>query len=388
MLDALIVGGGPVGLYLGCLLSLRGLSVQVLETRREISAHSRAVGLHPLALELFERVGLAQAAVSAGVRVPGGVLRGPGGVLGELELSTVSVQYPFVLTLPQRDTETLLQARFAELAPGALRRGVRVTQISQTAQGVCVTATQTNESQDEETCHFQARFVIGADGRRSTVRQLSQIPFEGRTYPDAYLMGDFPDTTAYGPRAAIYLLPGGVVESFPLPGQVRRWVAHTGALRPDATPAELTHLLRERTGLHIPAGECRMLSAFEARRHAAAAMHSGRVLLIGDAAHEVSPIGGQGMNLGWLDAAALAPLLELALTSHQLDSRPFGQFSRERLAAARRAARQAEINMFLGRPATPGTLRLREKTLGAVLRSRAAPKLAEVFTMRWAALAN
>ena len=383
MLDALIVGGGPVGLYLGCLLALRGLSVQVLEARSESSPHSRAVGLHPLALELFERIGLAQSAVSAGVQVPGGVLRGPGGVVGELELSAVSERYPFVLTLPQRDTETLLEARFAELAPCALRRGVQVTQITQMAQSVCVTA-----SQGEDTQRLQARFVIAADGRRSTLRHLSQIAFPGHTYPDAYLMGDFPDTTAYGPRAAIYLLPGGVVESFPLPGQLRRWVAHTGALRPQATPTDLTRLLCERTGLHIPADECRMLSAFETRRHTAATMHSGRVLLIGDAAHEVSPIGGQGMNLGWLDAAALAPLLEEALRSDQLDSRPFEQFSRERLAAARRAAQQAEINMFLGRPATLSTLKLRERVLGAVLRSRAAPKLAEVFTMRWAALAN
>ncbi|GAA4013632.1 NAD(P)/FAD-dependent oxidoreductase [Deinococcus rubellus] len=378
MLDILIVGGGPVGLFLGCLLAQRGLSIQILERRAAPSLHSRAVGLHPPALELFERIGAAHSAVQAGVLVRSGVLRGPGGVVGELSFAGVSARYPFVLVLPQHDTEKLLEARLNELAPHSLRRGVSVQSLTQKKESVAVTALE-----DGAETTFQARLVVGADGRRSLIRSLLNIAFQGHTYPDTYLMGDFPDTTAYGSQALLHLGPGGIVESFPLPGQRRRWVAYTSELRPDASAADLSALLAERTGLHVPAQECSMLSAFETRRHVAQTMVRARAVLIGDAAHEVSPIGGQGMNLGWLDAAALTPLLEQAVQQPAFDPRPFEQFSAARLRAARRAAQQAEINMWLGRPLTPLLIPAREALMRGALNPVSAPKLANLFTMRW-----
>src|SRR5699024_2021681 len=139
------------------------------------------------------------------------------------------------------------------------------------------------------------------------------------TYPDTYLMGDVADSgTRRGAR--IHLEPGGVIEAFPLPGAMRRWVAHTGTARLGTgrfgksrsarTPEELAAIVRRRTGERIDPATNTMISAFGVRRRTAERMVDGRVVLIGDAAHEVSPIGGQGMTLGWLDALALAPLLE------------------------------------------------------------------------------
>ena len=380
-LDVAIVGGGPVGLFLACLLAGRGLSVRVFEARSAISPHSRAIGIHPPALELFDALGMAPALIAEGVKVPGGVLRAATGeLLGELSLEGVSKRYPFVLALPQARTETLLEKRLCELAPGSLRRGVRVSQVDQRGDRVRLSLQSENGPPES----VQARFVVAADGSRSALRALLGVNYPGKTYTDTYLMGDFPDTTVYGSRALIQLAAGGVVESFPLPGARRRWVARTDRLWPDATAADLVALLRERTGQYVPAGECSMLSAFETRRHAAESMVRGRVAFIGDAAHQVSPIGGQGMTLGWCDAAALSPLLEGVLSGvSSLDK--LAQFGRIRLKAARRAAVQAELNMWAGRPAAGLSGWGRGALLRTLLASPAAPTLARLFTMRWAA---
>src|SRR5699024_1215707 len=97
--------------------------------------------------------------------------------------------------------------------------------------------------------------------------------------------------------------------SFPLPGRMRRWVAHTGTQLTEECPRVLTELITERTGEQLDSTTSTMISAFHVRRRIAQCMTAGRCVILGDAAHEVSPIGGQGMTLGWLDAIDLAPQL-------------------------------------------------------------------------------
>jgi 2-polyprenyl-6-methoxyphenol hydroxylase-like FAD-dependent oxidoreductase len=316
--------------------------------------------------------------LDAGVVIRSGVVRSEAGVLGELHFTAASPKYPFVLALPQVQTEQLLEGRLHQLAPGTLRRGVQVTAVNNGPELVEVQAQQGGQS-----LTLRARYLVGADGCRSLVRQQLGVAYAGGTYTDTYLMGDFPDTTAYGSTALLYLNRGGVTECFPLPGGMRRWVARTDQLSQGAEVGELTRLIRQRTGQYLPEAECSMLSAFEVRHHAAPQMVTGRTLLIGDAAHEVSPIGGQGMNLGWLDAAMLAPRLHQALNRPERAPTVLRDFERARQRSARIATRQAELNMLAGRPAGEVWHTGREWLVRGLLRPTVQPLLAQAFAMRW-----
>ncbi|MGO4804977.1 FAD-dependent oxidoreductase [Arthrobacter sp. 2MCAF15] len=391
MAEVLIVGAGPVGLFMAALLLQDGVDVQVLEQRSAPEPHSRAIGIHPPALMALARAGIAGSLVAEGVQIRRGVAVARGKTLAEMSFDGVSDRFPFVLSLPQCRTEAVLERRVSELDDGAVHRAVRLTRLSD--DGARFTA---EAESPRGALRYSAPLLIAADGVRSTVRASQGIGLRVKEYPDSYLMGDFADWTGFGPDAALFLAGAGIVESFPLPGQRRRWVVRLGpGDPPPGGPAANGHAangqggdacwlmrcVRERTGLEIDAGTNSMLSSFGVRSRLARRMVAGRTVLIGDAAHEVSPIGGQGMNLGWIDAAMLAPIVKAAVRGSDVTG-SLRTFEHTRLRAAARAARQAEINMTLGRPLADGLLAVRNRAIGGIAAVPAVNSLiARRFTM-------
>ncbi|MFT2706322.1 FAD-dependent oxidoreductase [Clavibacter zhangzhiyongii] len=384
-LDALVVGGGPVGIHLAALLAQAGLDVRVWEARAEPALLSRAIGIHAPALDAFERLGVADEMVAEAVLVRHGIAMSGGRPIGRVAFAGVSATHPYVAALPQWRTEAILVRRLAALAPDALRRGVALTGLDVdpvAAAGGGIRATGTDA--DGRPVEVRARLVIGADGTRGAVRELLGIAVDERPLPDRFLMGDAPDTTDGGDDAVITLHPDGVVESFPLPGGMRRWVVGVRAGERGGDPAEtVAATVRARTGHVVHPRDLGPVSGFGVRRRLARRMSAGRALIIGDAAHEISPIGGQGMNLGWLDADALAPILVDAVRRRDgvPDAARIARWERDRLASARRAAVQSEINTALGRPVRGLTRLVRDAGLRAVLASPAAAGLASVYAM-------
>lgn len=382
--DVLIIGGGPVGLFLAALLLQDGASVRVLEQRRSRNLHTRAIGIHPPALEALHQVGIAGSAVQDGVQIREGMAVSGGKTIGTMSFGAVSDAFPFVLALPQYRTEQLLEERVRQLDGEAIVRGVQALEVTDDGGHVTVVGQACGPAGCREV-KFGASLVVAADGARSRVRNLLGVPVDSRSYPDHYLMGDFQDPGLHGEKAVLFLEPGGIVESFPLPGGIRRWVVRLGRPAGSAGPVQLAELVRERTGILPDARTSTMLSAFSVRSALARTMAAGRIVLIGDAAHEISPIGGQGMNLGWLDAQALSPIILSALSGGQKDSaaRQFKEFDTSRRQAAIVARRQSEINMMLGRPLPEPLLALRNLGIRAAAASPAVNLwVARRFTMQ------
>jgi 2-polyprenyl-6-methoxyphenol hydroxylase-like FAD-dependent oxidoreductase len=380
MTEVVIVGAGPVGLYLAALLLQEGVQVRVLEQRLRREEHSRAIGIHPPALEALDKAGVARSMVGAGVPIRSGTALSGGKTVGSMSFAAVSGRFPFVLSLPQYSTESLLEQRVRDLDDSALLRGARVSEV--TDDGGLVTAAVAAPEKSGAGSRITARLLVAADGARSSVRSLLNIGVNTKTYPDHYVMGDFAADADHEEQAVLYLEAGGIVESFPLPDGRRRWVVRTG--RPGGTMDAdgLSRLVYHRTGVRPDPATNTMLSAFSPRSSVACRLVAGRAVLIGDAAHEISPIGGQGMNLGWLDAAELAPIICAALAGASVGS-GLRDYASRRLKAAHRARWQAGLNMALGRPLAPPLLGVRNLALGTVAGLPAANRLvARRFTMQ------
>jgi len=371
-----VIGGGPVGLVFALSAHARGLRPLVVERRTSPRSESRAIGIHPPSLELLDRLGLADRFLARGILVRRGLAFGTRGIVGAISFHQLSGRHKYVLALPQQETETLLREALEERVPDALLRGRTVTGITQTAADVEIELTDVHGT----VRHARATAAVACDGKHSATRGLCGVRYEGGPYDGAYAMGDFPDTTTLGDQGAVFLTPHGLVESFPLPGGYRRWVIR----RQDAcglpTADEIATVVRERTGHVVCAADGLAVSGFRAEHWLASQFSIGRVAFAGDAAHVISPIGGQGMNVGWLGAEDLAETIADSLRRGTDLEAALARSAARRLRVVTAARRRSELNMWIGRPtARPER---RERVVGLLLRGIAGHVFARSVTMR------
>ncbi|HYW33996.1 MAG TPA: NAD(P)/FAD-dependent oxidoreductase [Balneolaceae bacterium] len=370
-----IAGGGPVGLFLACCLYESGISCVIFEKRLNPIAHSRSIGIQPVSLELFEKTGLAKTFIDEGIKVQEGRAFCHEKPIGRISFRSCPPPYPFILTLPQHRTEKILARHLCDLDESILQRGTKVTAVEESNHYV-----QLQIDRQGQKKRVQAKFVVGCDGKKSFIRQAAGIDFTGKIYDDTYIMGDFTDNTSLGCAAGIFLCRQGVIESFPLSEQKRRWVVKTATYQPKIIREDIERRIQQRINHDLRGTENFMLSSFGVQKKFAKTMNKNRILLAGDAAHVISPIGGQGMNLGWLDAWDLSQVLQKKLADGKPGRNQFEAYSRRRLKIAGKAARRAEFNMMMGRETN--FLIAKKYFLRGLLKSPASYLLARLFTMR------
>lgn len=345
--DVLVVGAGPVGLLAACLLVQAGRRVLVCERRTDPGDRTRAIGIHRPGLDALEAVGIGYDVRAAALSLAGGEVRSRGRTLAALAFTP---NRP-ILILPQPRADVLLRDRLDALDPQALMTGTSVRAVRDEGALVRVVL---EGAEGRRT--VTASLVVVADGVHSPLRRAFGVAWSARPGRAAYAMADVADADA-GDRALLFCEPEGLVESFPLPDGRRRWVVRQGAGASIGTGAELRATIERRTGLRAAVPDDADVSSFAASQHVAQRVQRGRVVLLGDAAHELSPIGGQGMNLGWSDAVRLAAALEHWAPAH---APALAAFARRTQRGARTAQRRSTLYMAMGAPAGTPLVAARE----------------------------
>ncbi|MFD6698758.1 MULTISPECIES: FAD-dependent oxidoreductase [unclassified Microbacterium] len=363
--DIVIVGAGPVGLLLACLLAQDGIDVAVCERRQGDDPRSRAIGVHAPGLQMLDRAGVGAMVRSASLALEGGDVLCRGRILASLDFSA----HRPVRVLPQQRTHALLRERLQSLSAGALRPGCSVRAVRDEGEFVRL-AVERPAGRQEVT----AAFVVLADGVHSALRHQVGLGWRRRPGRAAYTMADVPDPAA-GVRAQLHCEPGGIVEAFPLPGGMRRWVLRGSGVH---TGAEFREAIAERIGRDPEIEDDIQPTGFVATQHLSRTVVRGRVALLGDAAHEISPIGGQGMNLGWVNAGRLATALRAALVEGEAD---LGGYARGALRAARAAQRRSAFYMTMGAPARGVPMVAKETLIRALGSAPLRPWAAGLVTM-------
>jgi 3-(3-hydroxy-phenyl)propionate hydroxylase len=316
----LISGGGPTGVIAALACAQRGFRVTLLEAAREIDDNPRAATTHPSTLEYIDRLGFVDEFIDKGLvcryfqfwdrdsrtRV----------AQFDHELLRDETKFPFAVQTEQHKLVQMLLPKIAAHPGCSAELGTEVVDAVQDDRGVKVTVRR-----DGELSQLDCDWLVAADGGRSTIRKLLDIPFEGFTFPERFTVlttvHDFERSLGCCYRnylagseewAMIFKVAGDDMKG--------RWraVMPTRESETDAQALADASVLGRIQGLD---GSCTLddvvhRKIYNVHQRIAAQFRVGRIYLAGDASHLNNPIGGLGLNCGIHDAMELVDTLEAA----------------------------------------------------------------------------
>jgi NADPH-dependent dioxygenase len=336
--EILIVGAGPVGLISALELARRNVPIRLIERRRAPSSTARAFSLHARTMEMFEHIGIAHRLEEVSLMCPGNVYHFPGtGMADEdkprTDFRVLSSRYAFYCKLNQNDFEQVLREHLLASYGIVPEYGRELDDLNNRPDHVEV---QIRHAEDEriEIAHYS--WVIGADGSRSKVRTLSEIPFPGDRVGVMSMMDVELDDVSFDDSWVNYFIGEKVFMLVTkLPGAYWRvYLSDAGAMTNRSDPQRSFQAVADDLGIGVKIRPPHWCSHWDVFDNVAQTYRKGRVLICGDASHVHSPAGGQGMNgcmqdafnLGWKLAAVYggaAP--ESVLDSYETERKPIGK---------------------------------------------------------------
>ncbi|MGC9670283.1 FAD-dependent monooxygenase [Planosporangium sp. 12N6] len=306
-LPVAIVGAGPVGLITALGLAHYGVPVVVFEEDQQLSLDTKAGTILTRTLEVLQRYGAVDEVLAASLRID---------EIGELDRETNKptltlrtdcltddTRFPFVINIPQHELEPVLRDVLDRKAPGALHMGHRLLGFTERDDHVELRlATGDGERL------VPARYLLACDGGRSQVREQLGITVEGRTLEERYMLVDLrADLDVGNPRDYPYLAYfGDPTEWMILVRQPHCWrflyPLPPGQAEP--TRDELRDKARRFIG-DVDDLEVLGTNVYSVHHRVAGRWRDGRVFLMGDAAHLITPMWALGLNTGVLDASNL-----------------------------------------------------------------------------------
>ncbi len=319
--DVLIIGGGPVGIALALMLGRKGVRVIVTEKATEIYPLPRAAHVDHEIMRLFQSLGLADEIMATSrVSTRYDFLSASGEVLMRFEFGDGSSPsgWPASNMIHQPSLEASLRKALAGCDMAALKSGWTLEDFTEESDSV---EGRFSTSDGEKIC--RAKYLIGCDGARSTVRTLAQIGVHDLEFDEPWLVVDtIVHDASRLPSVNLQICDPARPTTCVLMGNGRhRWEF---MLKPGeqaetvATESFVAELLRPWNVVGAVSIERMAVYRF----HALIARHwrKGRILLAGDAAHQMPPFAGQGLCSGLRDAANIARKLSAILPHQAMDA--------------------------------------------------------------------
>jgi 3-(3-hydroxy-phenyl)propionate hydroxylase len=310
----IVIGAGPVGLAAAIDARLQGLQVLVLDDDKTVSVGSRAVCYAKRSLEILDRLGVGEQACQLGVSWNiGRTFLDEGEVYQFNLVPDAGHKRPGMINLQQYHIEEMLIARALELGAD-IRWQHKVTAVSRQDDH----ATLTVETPDG-TFEIEADWLVVADGARSPIRRHLGLDIEGRVFQDRFLIADVIMKADYPAERWFWFDPPfHPNQSVLLHKQSNNVWRIDFQLGWDADPEEEKKPEKVIPRLQAMLGDDRpfelewvSIYTFQCRRMTD--FRHGRVLFVGDAAHQVSPFGARGANSGFQDADDLMWKLALVI---------------------------------------------------------------------------